>query len=535
MKRKTAVATAAGTLVTLITTAILLWYYYYRSGSGTATVQHTTAPPGTATVQHTTAPPGTAAVCPQGHHLNTDNKCYPSVCYPFTCETLKPHTKVQHTTAPPKTVASKHTTAPPKTVASKHTTAPPKTVASKHTTAPSKTVASKKATARPIIVGTWMAPVYSSEQIIYAVDHGVNLISFASVLPEKFVEGKGETWMRAAMEYVGPLEHLKNAIQERPPKTYNVQYFVSIGGSRATEWECLLGNPPGGDSGKPPGNRPKGSPCTRHTCGNGLTCEYWASETKTVTGPDGNTCSYGPEAKNGCCIPIVGKPTTCISEHTGKPTNIVSIAAARIADLCSYIGLTGVGWDLEGFDSRYKNTVYQVCRLLQTKYNLSVMLTILLGDHTSWDYLISKRPACYDYVTLMLYNGGMYQGSKSEGGACPQWEGWAETFLKQCPSTNPPTCTGKTFCQKTGGAHKVLLGVITDTASTVCDTTCAQRAQALIHTYGGGGIMNWVLQGWGNNRAPGGSAKAFFCDILPAFGVNTNNCNQNNYTPYPAF
>ena len=193
----------------------------------------------------------------------------------------------------------------------------------------------------------------------------------------------------------------------------------------------------------------------------------------------------------------------------------MSTAVSRIAALCQEHGFTGVGWDLEGFDGRYQQNVYAVCTQLRAKHKLKVMLTILLGDKSSWSYLLSQQPACYDYVTLMLYNGGMYAPG-GEGGACV-WEGWAETFLMQCPAEVSESCTSAPNCARTGGAHKVLLGVITDASKGVCDASCAARAQALVRKHGGGGIMNWVVPGWGANR--GGASKAFFCDLLPAVGA----------------
>ena len=185
--------------------------------------------------------------------------------------------------------------------------------------------------------------------------------------------------------------------------------------------------------------------------------------------------------------------------------------------LCRTYGFTGWGGTWRALTGATRRTCTR-CARLREKHNLSVMLTILLGDKSSWGYLLSQRPACYDYVALMLYNGGMY-GPGGEGGAC-LWEGWAEAFLRQCPAVDPVDCSSKPNCENTEGAQKVLLGVITDARKGVCDATCASRAQALVQKYGGGGIMNWVLPGWGANSEPGGAARAFFCNMLPNMGVS---------------
>ena len=159
------------------------------------------------------------------------------------------------------------------------------------------------------------------------------------------------------------------------------------------------------------------------------------------------------------------------------------------------------------------------------------MITILLGDLNSWEYLITTRDnsgnACYDYVALMLYNGGMYVPG-GEGGACV-WEGWAETWLNGCVTSSK--CSGTPNCKPTPhGAKNILLGVITDAAKNVCDASCGKDAIALVNKYGGAGVMNWVLPGWGaGGSGTDNAAHKYFCDLLPALGDKAASANCGKF------
>ena len=94
---------------------------------------------------------------------------------------------------------------------------------------------------------------------------------------------------------------------------------------------------------------------------------------------------------------------------------------------CSCRNITGIDWDIENFDESLTLILKNIS--IKLKQNgFKIMLTILLGQ-PKWfkDLFSSKDDSYYDYVTLMLYNGGMYK--KNVTGAGCDWDEWAELLL----------------------------------------------------------------------------------------------------------
>jgi hypothetical protein len=180
---------------------------------------------------------------------------------------------------------------------------------------------------------------------------------------------------------------------------------------------------------------------------------------------------------------------------------------------CKCRGIVGIDFDLEQSTKEMIpsiiNLVNQI-KLIDNKF--IVMHTILLGSPDTYADLLNTTN--YDYLSLMLYNGGMYQASGS-GAGC-DWDGWAELILSKGTAgckyplragciTNPqPDCNtvqsqfAKTANLAAINPAKVLLGLIIDTDKIKLNPAILSRANQLNKTYGGGGIMIWVIPGWVN-------------------------------------
>ena len=184
---------------------------------------------------------------------------------------------------------------------------------------------------------------------------------------------------------------------------------------------------------------------------------------------------------------------------------------------CKCRGIVGIDFDLEGTD--YTMVPYIINLVNQLKSidkNFIVMYTILLGTPTSFADLLNTTN--YDYLSLMLYNGGMYIANIS-GAGC-DWDGWAELILSKGKTgckypknaeciTNPQQSQCSTslsnYVQLANlsaiNPSKVLLGLIIDTEAKKLDPSILARANQLNKQYGGAGIMIWVIPGWKNKNS----------------------------------
>jgi hypothetical protein len=180
--------------------------------------------------------------------------------------------------------------------------------------------------------------------------------------------------------------------------------------------------------------------------------------------------------------------------------NTASVDVQKFYDQCVSRGIAGVDFDIEEFPDDVLEKVVDLCAGLRNiSPSFLIMYTILLGQPKSFASLLNN-PAYYDYLTLMLYDGGMYD-AKGTGAGC-DWDGWAEIFL----SKGMRGCTtplGEPLKTYATDAHlslvdsaKVLLGVIVDTTGLQFDSSMLQRVNELLETYKGAGLMIWVVPGF---------------------------------------
>ena len=203
---------------------------------------------------------------------------------------------------------------------------------------------------------------------------------------------------------------------------------------------------------------------------------------------------------------------------------------------CKKRGITGIDWDLEVLPnppSLNSKIIAINSALKKLDKNFIVQYTILLGSPLTWNSLLGTDN--YDYIALMLYNGGMYKATDS-GAGC-DWDGWAELFLSQgksgCsgPLGEPvsrfikPTSAGGSGATNlsTIDPKKIILGLITDTPGTFADISILNRAFQLLKQYDGAGMMIWVIPGGWNTSLANNLSR------LKALGYNLDsNCGASN-------
>jgi len=167
---------------------------------------------------------------------------------------------------------------------------------------------------------------------------------------------------------------------------------------------------------------------------------------------------------------------------------------------CKCYGIVGVDWDLEGTDASMVPDIIKINRALKSAdKNFIVILTILLGSTTTFAPMIPEHDT-YDYLALMLYNGGMYTADGT-GAGC-DWDGWAELICSRgtagcgMPLREPKEKYAADANLSSVQPNKVLLGLIIDTTGPRLNKVVQDRADALIKQYGAAGVFIWVLPGW---------------------------------------
>jgi len=167
---------------------------------------------------------------------------------------------------------------------------------------------------------------------------------------------------------------------------------------------------------------------------------------------------------------------------------------------CTCRNITGIDWDIENFDNALVEDIKKISLILK-KNHFKIMYTILLGTPKWFKPLFdTKNDSYYDYVTLMLYNGGMYQ-KDGTGGGC-DWDTWAELFLSNGKNgcTTPLNPNKNTYIQESNlqniNHKKIILGMRTDgTADNKFPATpeMVTRALDLLYKYKGAGIFFWDI------------------------------------------
>jgi hypothetical protein len=200
--------------------------------------------------------------------------------------------------------------------------------------------------------------------------------------------------------------------------------------------------------------------------------------------------------------------------------NIVSKDATNFYNSCRCRGIVGVDFDLEGTTSDMKPNIIKFCdNLKNIDSNFIIMFTILLGSTDTFNTLLNYEK--YDYLSLMLYNGGMY---KADGtGAGCDWDGWAELILsKGSAGCNTPLRGDKSQYITNANLtaikpEKVLLGLIIDTTGDKLNAQIQSRANELITKYNAAGSMIWVIPGWANTNSLQELKKL-------GYNIDPNNC-----------
>lgn len=218
-------------------------------------------------------------------------------------------------------------------------------------------------------------------------------------------------------------------------------------------------------------------------------------------------------------------------------TSFLSALTTSSQNLSNFIngltcrGIVGLDLDLEGIDANaHKPMILTLIQQIkQLNSNFKIMLTILLGQPQTFDVLIPSPH--YDYLSLMLYNGGMYHANTS-GAGC-DWDQWAELFLSRGTAgcETPIKVSRSTYSQMANLSSvqpsKVLLGLITDSSENPLDANMIARAFSLIKQYGGGGTMLWLIPGgWGNSK------NMELVNSL-CYNVDISKCNSGSTCPPP--
>jgi hypothetical protein len=164
-------------------------------------------------------------------------------------------------------------------------------------------------------------------------------------------------------------------------------------------------------------------------------------------------------------------------------------------------GIVGIDLDLEKTTEAMIPSIISIVNSIKAlDSNFIVMYTILLGSPDTFAGLLNTSN--YDYLSLMLYNGGMYIANVS-GDGC-DWDGWAELILSKGTAGCKTPLNGD-LSQYVNAANlakvdpsKVLLGLIIDTDKLKLNADILARANQLIGQYGGAGTMIWLIPGWAN-------------------------------------
>lgn len=364
------------------------------------------------------------------------------------------------------------------------------------------------------IVATWATVQHGPEQARTYATAGFDFVSLASILPQNW-NGDDTSILQ---NVTNPKVLASGAFKKYSPPG---GWLLSIGGSNASHWEYILGCATGAEH----GTKKEGASCGGGgDCAEGLKCQWWAKQKTVVTGP-GGSCTYGGTG-HGCCIPS-GAGAFCPKERSEWDAfnkKVVLSSAKKILRLCETYGFSGIDFDLEPasqfsgadgkfFQAQILDLVRTIRGIVGAKYGsnvlpggkkFTVMYTILLGSPDTWNDLVASDSM--DYLSLMLYNGGMYT-AKGTGAGC-DWDGWADVFLSSCGSVPcNPLGLGRGYCG-TGYATsvagldpgKVLLGMIEDTSGKKATTQDVSKAIDLCKTRGGGGIVFWVLPGWSDPK-----------------------------------
>ena len=189
-------------------------------------------------------------------------------------------------------------------------------------------------------------------------------------------------------------------------------------------------------------------------------------------------------------------------------------------------GIVGLDFDLEGTSKENQDNIkILISNIKNLDPNIIIMYTILLGSPNTFSSLITDGQM--DFITLMLYNGGMYVANSTGGAGC-DWDQWAELFLSGCTTCNckPLGLECSSYCANIGTIakykNKIVLGVITDTSKNAITSDQIIRAMNLCYKYNGAGIFFWVLPGFVSKCSQKNICQNFL-GLMSNYNVNINN------------
>ena len=311
--------------------------------------------------------------------------------------------------------------------------------------------------------------------------------------------------------------------------------------------------------------------CQDNTCKGGKCCLSGTPEGDII--PDSNCCCDFKSTFDGTkcskpggggsvqnyCYNMTGDDCTKTTGGDYKDPNkcqqyCLTKNVDALLSLMDKYNIVGIDFDMEGFTPEYQENVKQLATALKSR-GKKIMYTILLGSPNIWDQLVPEDSSgnySYDYLSLMLYNGGMYTGASGMGGMCKEWSDWATLIISGCEETGDCKLGSSIIdnvCKRVK-PNSVLLGAITDSSgkggicgscgkqsfgttdctNIVTDDNCPKKMSNIILNdiyKRANGIMFWALPGYGNT--PGtGSQDTIFCDLIPEMlGESpTKNCTK---------
>lgn len=204
----------------------------------------------------------------------------------------------------------------------------------------------------------------------------------------------------------------------------------------------------------------------------------------------------------------------------------------RFINACVCRGISGIDLDLEQTTSAHVPIINSIVELIKTDDDLKffiVQYTILLGSPSTYAGLFAND--YYDYVALMLYNGGMYDTGDNIGpsGNC-SWDQWAELFLTKgasgcvSPLKEPASTFATTANLANINTNKIMLALIIDNKTNAVSGPDVTTAKNLINQYKCAGYYIWVLPGFvGGSLSPQKNL-----DTLSGFGLTVSNISACN-------
>jgi len=174
-------------------------------------------------------------------------------------------------------------------------------------------------------------------------------------------------------------------------------------------------------------------------------------------------------------------------------------------DTCIFVNIKGIDFDFEldvspDQEAILSNKLVEVSKGIKNyKKDFIIMFTILISRQVINKILLPSN--VYDYVTFMLYNGGMYKANSATGGNC-DWNDWAELLLSNGTSTactKPLGGNRESFVKNSGidkmDSGKVVLGVLLDRPDNTVNINDMNLVKTMINKYNSAGYMIWVVPG----------------------------------------